>query len=133
MRAPIACAFAWPDRMPWPAKPLDLARSGPLTFEEPDASRFPALRIAKGALAAGGVAPAAMNGADEVAVAAFLAGRIGFLDIAATVEETLARMDRQNMLRPAENDPVESARVVDATARRVADEVVHGLMTAAHA
>jgi 1-deoxy-D-xylulose-5-phosphate reductoisomerase len=128
MRSPIACAFAWPDRLPWPAKRLDLARSGPLTFDEPDLDRFPALRIAKQALATGGAAPAAMNAADEVAVAAFLAGRIGFLDIAATVEETLARMDRQTLLRPSDNDPVESARVTDAAARRVAGEVVSGLM-----
>jgi 1-deoxy-D-xylulose-5-phosphate reductoisomerase len=133
MRSPIACALAWPDRLPWPAKRLDLARSGPLSFDEPDLERFPALRIAKAALAAGGAAPAAMNGADEVAVAAFLEGRIGFLDIAATVEETLARMDRQTLLSPTENDPVESARVTDATARRVAGEVVSGLMAPQHA
>ncbi|MFI4966611.1 MAG: 1-deoxy-D-xylulose-5-phosphate reductoisomerase [Caulobacterales bacterium] len=133
MRAPIACAFAWPDRLPWPAKRLDLARSGPLSFDEPDLDRFPALRIAKAALAAGGAAPAAMNAADEVAVAAFLGRRIGFLDIAATVEETLTRMDRQNLLQPAENDPVESARLTDATARRVAEEVVAGLMASAPA
>ena len=133
MRAPIACAFAWPDRLPWPARRLDLAGSGPLSFEEPDLDRFPALRIAKTALAAGGAAPAAMNAADEVAVAAFLGRRIGFLDIAATVEETLTRMDRQNLLQPAENDPVESARLTDATARRVAAEVVRGLMASADA
>ena len=133
MRPPIACAFAWPDRLPWPAKKLDLARMGPLSFEDPDPDRFPALRIAKAALAAGGAAPAAMNAADEVAVAAFLNRRIGFLDIAATVEETLGRMDRQNLLRPPGNDPVESARITDATARRVADEVVGGLMAGAHA
>ena len=133
MRPPIACAFAWPDRLPWPAMKLDLARMGPLSFEAPDPERFPALRIAKTALAEGGGAPAAMNAADEVAVAAFLAGRIGFLDIAATVEETLSRMDRQNQLRPSENDPVESARVTDATARRVAGEVVSGLMAPVHA
>jgi 1-deoxy-D-xylulose-5-phosphate reductoisomerase len=133
MRSPIACAFAWPDRLPWPAKRLDLAGSGPLSFEDPDLERFPALGIAKSALAAGGAAPAAMNGADEVAVAAFLDGRIGFLDIAATVEETLTRMDRQALLHPADNDPVESARVTDATARRVAGEVVNGLMAPAPA
>jgi 1-deoxy-D-xylulose-5-phosphate reductoisomerase len=133
MRAPIACAFAWPDRLPWPAQRLDLARSGPLTFEDPDLDRFPALRIANAALAAGGAAPAAMNAADEVAVAAFLARRIGFLDIAATVEETLARMERQNLLRSPENDAVDAARATDATARRVAEEVVRGLMVAADA
>jgi 1-deoxy-D-xylulose-5-phosphate reductoisomerase len=133
MRSPIACAFAWPDRLPWPAQRLDLARSGPLSFEEPDPERFPALRIAKAALAAGGAAPTAMNAADEVAVAAFLAGRIGFLDIAATVEDTLAQMDRKNLLQPAENDPVAAARVTDATARGVAEAVVSGLMARAHA
>jgi 1-deoxy-D-xylulose-5-phosphate reductoisomerase len=133
MRSPISCAFAWPDRLPWPAQKLDLAGVGSLTFDEPDLERFPALRVAKSALLAGGAAPAAMNGADEVAVAAFLAGRIGFLDIAATVEETLARMDRQDLLRPVENDPVASARVTDATGRRVAGEVVSGLMAPVHA
>jgi 1-deoxy-D-xylulose-5-phosphate reductoisomerase len=133
MRSPIACAFAWPDRMPWPAQKLDLARVGPLDFEEPDLERFPALRIAKSALLAGGAAPAAMNGADEVAVAAFLGGRIGFLEIAEVVEETLTRMDRQDLLRPPENDPVDAARVTDATARRVAGDVVSGLMAPAHA
>ena len=133
MKSPIACAFAWPDRLPWPAQRLDLARSGPLSFEEPDLERFPALKIAKAALAVGGVAPAAMNAADEIAVAAFLAGRIGFLDIAATVEATLERLERQNLLWRSDNDPVEAARVTDATARRVADEVVSGLMAPAHA
>ena len=133
MRSPIACAFAWPDRLAWPAKRLDLARSGPLTFEDPDLERFPALRIAKSALAAGGAAPAALNAADEIAVAAFLAERIGFLDIAEVVEETLTLMDRQNLLMPAGNDTVEAARVTDATARRVANDVVSGLMAPVHA
>ncbi|MFL5295077.1 MAG: 1-deoxy-D-xylulose-5-phosphate reductoisomerase [Phenylobacterium sp.] len=133
MKAPIACAFAWPDRLPWPAQKLDLARMGPLTFEEPDPTRFPALRLAKAALAQGGVAPAAMNAADEVAVAAFLDRRIGFLDIAGVVEESLARMQRDDLLTGGENDPVASARTTDATARRVAGEVVRGLMAAAHA
>jgi 1-deoxy-D-xylulose-5-phosphate reductoisomerase len=133
MKAPIACAFAWPDRLPWPAQRLDLAKVGPLTFEEPDPERFPALRLAKDALLRGGAAPAAMNAADEIAVSAFLDRRIGFLDIAAVVEETLAQMDRQGLMRSDQNDPVESARVTDATARRVAGDVVRGLMAAAHA
>ncbi|THD58478.1 1-deoxy-D-xylulose-5-phosphate reductoisomerase [Phenylobacterium sp.] len=133
MRAPIACAYAWPDRLPWPAEKLDLARVSPLTFENPDPERFPALRIAKAALAEGGAAPAAMNAADEIAVAAFLGGRIGFLDIAEVVEETLSRMDRQALLRTPSNDPVEAARLTDATARRVADEVLSGVMPPVHA
>jgi len=126
MRPPIACAFAWPDRLPWPAPRLDLVSAGPLTFEAPDDSRFPALRIAKEALGAGGGAPASMNAANEVAVAAFLDRSIGFLDIAAAVAETLERMEAGHLFGTS-NDPLECARENDATARRVADTVVHGL------
>jgi 1-deoxy-D-xylulose-5-phosphate reductoisomerase len=131
MRAPIACAYAWPDRLPWPAQKLDLARAGQLTFEEPDLERFPALRIAKEALAAGGIAPAVMNAADEVAVAAFLDRKIGFLDIARAVAETLERMDRSGFVLNHGGDALEGARATDAAARRVADEVVTGLMARA--
>lgn len=128
MRTPIACAFAWPDRLPWPAPRLDLAAIGKLTFEEPDLRRFPALKIAKEALAAGGVAPAVMNAANEVAVAAFLDRRIGFLDIAATVAETLERVETQGLVAGAANgDTLENARNTDAAARRVAGDVVSGL------
>jgi 1-deoxy-D-xylulose-5-phosphate reductoisomerase len=126
MRPPIACAFAWPERLPWPAPRLDLVASGPLTFEAPDHVRFPALRIAKEALSAAGGAPAAMNAANEVAVAAFLDRRIGFLDIAGAVAETLERMEAGRLFA-IENDPLESARENDATARRVAGDVVVGL------
>ncbi|THD80744.1 MAG: 1-deoxy-D-xylulose-5-phosphate reductoisomerase [Phenylobacterium sp.] len=131
MRPPIACAFAWPDRLPWPAPKLDLVRSGPLTFEAPDPGRFPALSIAKQALAAGGRAPAAMNAANERAVAAFLDRRIGFLDIARVVGETLERMDRHAVGANTNEDVLESARTTDATARRVADDVVSALMAQA--
>ena len=128
MRPPIACAFAWPDRLPWPAPKLDLVRSGPLTFQDPDLQRFPALRIAKDALAAGGRAPAAMNAANERAVAAFLDRRITFLDIPNVVAETLERMGRT--ISAIEADPLESARTTDAEARRVADDVVGGRVAA---
>jgi 1-deoxy-D-xylulose-5-phosphate reductoisomerase len=131
MRPPIACAFAWPDRLPWPAPKLDLVRSGPLTFAEPDPQRFPALAIAKQALSAGGRAPAAMNAANEGAVAAFLDRRIGFLDIARVVAETLERMDRLGLVHSANDDALEAAQVTDATARHLADEVVTGLMAQA--
>lgn len=131
MRTPIACAYAWPDRLPWPAERLDLARIGQLTFEAPDPERFPALAIAKSALEAGGVAPAVMNAADEVAVAAFLQRRIGFLDIARVVAETLERMDVEGWGRRGEGDVLETARAADATARRVAEEVANGLMASA--
>jgi 1-deoxy-D-xylulose-5-phosphate reductoisomerase len=123
MRTPIAGAFAWPDRLPWDAPRLDLTRSGPLSFEEPDDDRFPALAIAKQALQTGGMAPAAMNAANEVAVEAFLDRRIGFLDIAATVGETLERLDREGAL-DGDGDALERARDTDATARRVASGVV---------
>jgi 1-deoxy-D-xylulose-5-phosphate reductoisomerase len=130
MRTPIACAFAWPDRLPWPAERLNLAKAGQLTFEAPDFERFPALRIAKDALAAGGPAPAVLNAADEVAVAAFLDRRIGFLDIARVVAETLERMDRTQTAAQSD-DVLEAARAADATARRVADDAVSALMARA--
>jgi 1-deoxy-D-xylulose-5-phosphate reductoisomerase len=129
MRTPIACAFAWPDRLPWPAERLNLAKTGPLTFEEPDPERFPALRLAKEALLAGGAAPTTLNAADEVAVAAFLDRRIGFLDIARVVAETLDRTNRSQTEATA--DVLEAAHAADATARRVADEVVSALMARA--
>jgi 1-deoxy-D-xylulose-5-phosphate reductoisomerase len=130
MRPPIACAFAWPDRLPWPAPKLDLVTAGPLTFQHPDPQKFPALSIAKHALAAGGGAPAAMNAANERAVSAFLDRRIGFLDIPNVVAETLERMDRTGVSRPNADDAVESARLTDAEARRVADDVVTRLVAA---
>ena len=129
MRPPIACGFAWPDRLPWPAPKLDLVTAGPLTFQHPDPQKFPALSIAKQALATGGQAPAAMNAANERAVSAFLDRRIGFLDIPNVVAETLERMDRSQTFSTA-NDAVESARETDAAARRMADEVVTGLFAA---
>jgi 1-deoxy-D-xylulose-5-phosphate reductoisomerase len=131
MRTPIACAYAWPDRLPWPAERLDLARVGQLTFEAPDPVRFPALAIAKQALQTGGVAPTVMNAADEIAVAAFLDRKIGFLDIARVVAETLERMDAEGWGRRNEGDVLETAHAADATARRVAQEVANGLMASA--
>lgn len=125
MRAPIACAWAWPDRMTWPAPALDLAAVGSLTFEAPDEVRFPALRIARKALEAGAGAPAAMNAANEVAVGAFLDRRLGFLDIAKTVEETLERLNSSGDLDVgADDEAVEWAVAIDAAARRVAEDVL---------
>ncbi|CAN5142414.1 1-deoxy-D-xylulose-5-phosphate reductoisomerase [soil metagenome] len=91
MRVPIAHALAWPQRMASPCQPLDLATIGRLDFEAPDPIRFPALALARAAVEAGGARPAILNAANEVAVAAFLDGRIGFLEIAMIVEETLTR------------------------------------------
>jgi len=89
MRTPIAYSLAWPERMHAPVARLDLAKLGALYFEAPDMMRFPALRIALEALATGGSATTVLNAANEVAVQAFLAKRIGFLAIAALVEATL--------------------------------------------
>lgn len=89
MRIPIASALAWPERVATTCKPLDLATIGQLTFEQPDPVRFPALKLARAAITEGGAKPAILNAANEVAVAAFLAEKIGFLDIAALVEATL--------------------------------------------
>ena len=125
MRAPIACAYAWPDRLPWPAPRLDLAAIGQLTFHAPDPERFPALAMARAALERGCGAPAALNAANETAVAAFLDRRIGFLDIAAAVAETLERMDRSgDLVAGADGDAVEVAMMVDQTTRRVATDVL---------
>jgi 1-deoxy-D-xylulose-5-phosphate reductoisomerase len=90
MRTPIAYSLAWPERMHVPNKRLDLAEIGALTFEAPDLERFPALRLAKEVLAAGGSAGTVLNAGNEVAVGAFLEKRVGFLAIAGLVEATLA-------------------------------------------
>ncbi len=92
MRTPIAYALAWPDRMSAPSQKLALEDIATLTFEKPDEERFPALRLAREALRRGGSAPTLLNAANEVAVARFLAGKIGFLDIARTVEATLEQV-----------------------------------------
>ncbi len=89
MRTPIAYALAWPDRMDTPVERLDLAALAELTFEAPDSTRFPALRLARQALQTGGAAPTILNAANEIAVAAFLARRVRFLDIARIVERAL--------------------------------------------
>jgi 1-deoxy-D-xylulose-5-phosphate reductoisomerase len=91
MRIPIAFALAYPERIETAAEQLDLLKAGTLTFEAPDMERFPALRLAREALAAGPAMPVVLNAANEEAVAAFLKGRIGFLEIAETVEAVMAR------------------------------------------
>ena len=118
MRVPIAHTLAWPDRMATPMAPLDLIKLGRLDFEAPDPVRFPALRLAREALGAGGARPAILNAANEVAVEAFLKRRCGFLEIAAIVADTLAAYDP-----PAPLD-VDAVLAVDGEARRVAAERV---------
>ncbi|MDP5278590.1 1-deoxy-D-xylulose-5-phosphate reductoisomerase [Sphingomonas sp. DG1-23] len=118
MRTPIAFALAWPERMATPCEALDLARIGRLDFEAPDPVRFPALTLARDALSAGGARPAILNAANEVAVAAFLAGRVAFLEIAAIVADTLARYD------PAAPESLDAVLAIDAEARAYAGERV---------
>lgn len=121
MRIPIAHALAWPQRIATPCVPLDLARIGRLDFEAPDMERFPALRLARQAAEAGGATPAILNAANEVAVAAFLDGRIGFLDIAMIVEEVLSRYSAAT---PSVIDDVLAA---DGRARMEAGQVMERL------
>jgi 1-deoxy-D-xylulose-5-phosphate reductoisomerase len=118
MRTPIAHCLAWPDRMATPMAPLDLVAIGRLDFEAPDPVRFPALQLARDAVEAGGARPAILNAANEVAVAAFLARRIGFLEIAAIVADTLSRYD------PAPPATLDAVLAVDGEARRIAGERV---------
>ncbi len=114
MCVPIAHCLAYPQRLSTSSRRLDLVRCGQLTFEAPDEARFPALRLARAAMAAGGAAPTLLNGANEVAVAAFLDGRISFYGITDLVEETLARASAG--AAPAS---VEEALAVDQEARRL--------------
>jgi 1-deoxy-D-xylulose-5-phosphate reductoisomerase len=118
MRIPIAHCLAYPARMATPAQRLDLARISALTFEEPDPVRFPALRIARHALNAGGAAPTVLNAANEIAVAEFLAGRLGFAGIPALVEATLEAVARSGTM--GEPQSVEQAVAIDHDARRMA-------------
>jgi 1-deoxy-D-xylulose-5-phosphate reductoisomerase len=120
MRTPIAYALAWPERIPAPTKRLDLVERAQLTFEAPDVARFPALRLAREALRAGGSAPTVLNAANESAVAAFLGGRIGFLDIAATVEAVLGGQANGKIGSIAE------LLEADRAARRAAERLIVG-------
>jgi 1-deoxy-D-xylulose-5-phosphate reductoisomerase len=122
MRVPISYALRYPDRTDVPAiRQLDLAEIGELTFEAVDHDAFPALTIARAAAAAGGTAPCVLNAANEIAVHAFLSGRLRFLDIASVIEETLAR------LPAAPVRAFESLYDADHEARAVAGELVGAL------
>jgi len=118
MRVPISYALHHPERVDVPVRPLDLVELGSLTFEPVDEETFSCVRIARDAARVGGTATCTMNAANEVAVHAFLSGRLRFLDIAAVIEETLERLPSQ---------PVHSFDALgeaDAEARRVAGELV---------
>jgi len=118
MRVPIASALAWPQRMVTACIPLDLAAIGELTFRAPDEVRFPATRLCRLAAEAGGAAPAVLNAANEIAVAAFLAGQLPFTRIAVVVEQLLARYT------PAAPTSLEEVIAIDARARDYARETL---------
>jgi 1-deoxy-D-xylulose-5-phosphate reductoisomerase len=119
MRVPIAHALAWPDRLTTDSPRLDLAAIGRLTFEAPDTAKFPCLALAQLALQEGEAAPAVLNAANEVAVDAFIRGRIGFGGIAPVVEAALNEGARRGWLKPASLAELD---MLDAAARAAASE-----------
>ncbi|TWB79809.1 1-deoxy-D-xylulose 5-phosphate reductoisomerase [Nitrospirillum amazonense] len=118
MRTPIAVALGWPRRIATPGDRLDLVTAGHLEFYAPDPEKFPALRLAREAMRAGGCAACVMNAANEVAVAAFLDGRIGFLDIERIVEHAMTTVPHSRL------NSLDDVREVDTVARRVAAEAI---------
>lgn len=129
MRLPIAYALAWPDRASVSTTRLDFANLDALTFEAPDHDRFPALGLCRAALARGAAATTALSAANEVAVGAFLDGRMGFLDISRTVETSLTDLEGAGVISktPSSFDEVAA---VDQAARRAAERIA-GIVAAA--
>ncbi|MBO6797794.1 1-deoxy-D-xylulose-5-phosphate reductoisomerase [Maricaulis sp.] len=123
MRTPIANALSWPQRMQAPVKPLDLCAISRLDFEAPDLARFPAMRLAREAVGQGGILPAVLNAANEIAVDAFLAERIGFLDIAGTVENVMeAALGDADM--PQQLSSFDDVYAIDHRARELARDLI---------
>jgi 1-deoxy-D-xylulose-5-phosphate reductoisomerase len=118
MRIPIAYALSYPKRLPLALKPLQLSQCGNLQFHEPDYARFPALALAFDALRQGGVMPAVLNGANEVAVEAFLGGRLPFPGIVATVARVLEKV------QSGSEDSLADILAADASARIEAERLV---------
>src|SRR6516164_8552887 len=121
MRVPIANCLAWPERMAGAAR-LDLAQMAALTFEPPDPTRFPALSLARAALAAGNGAPTVLNAANEIAVQEFIDGRLGFAGIAALVEATMESAQGRGIMR--EPVDVDDAIAVDHSSRSLAQSLL---------
>lgn len=117
MRIPISHALGWPARIDGPSAKLDFMSIPALTFERPDSGRFPALRLAREALVTGGYAPIVLNAANEAAVAAFLARRIRFLDIARIVEDVMSGWDGLS----DSVDALQQVQAADLEARRLAE------------
>jgi 1-deoxy-D-xylulose-5-phosphate reductoisomerase len=131
MRGPIAYALSWPDRAAVSTPRLDLAAIGRLSFEAPDPERFPALSLARAALRAGPATVAALSAANEVAVAAFLQGRLGFLDIARLVEEVLDGLGRaEQQLIAKTPSSFDEVNAIDGAARSLAERIALRLAAA---
>ena len=131
MRTPIAFSLAWPDRVAVSSPRLDLAALANLSFEEPDQQRFPALQLARDAFRAGPARVAALNAANEMAVADFLAGRIGFLDIARIASEALAHLEGAEAGLIAKTpSSFDEVTAVDQAARRAARRIAGNLAAA---
>jgi 1-deoxy-D-xylulose-5-phosphate reductoisomerase len=121
MRVPISYALHYPDRVEVPIEALDLVSVGSLTFEPVDEDTFACLRLAREAALAGGTAPCTLNAANEVAVHAFLDGRLGFLDIAEVIESTLDRLGAEQI------HSFDALGEADTRARRVAGELIQAV------
>lgn len=130
MRIPISHCLAFPERIDEPARRLRLEEMANLTFEPPDLVRFPALRLARTAIEEGGAAPTVLNAANEVAVAEFLAGRLGFAAIPSLVEATLDAAARKGMVR--EPASVEEALSIDRSAREIAGALKQSVSASLH-
>ncbi len=125
MRTPIAAGLSWPARIDTPTRRIDLVELGTLSFERPDVTRFRALGLVRQAREAGGMAPAVLNAANEIAVAAFLDGAIGFLQIAELVEEALALASARGLLGAGAT--LEAVLSADAATRELATQILAGL------
>ncbi len=117
MKIPIAHCLAWPDRLEWDAPKLDLAKLSALAFEEPDPGKFPALRLAREAMEAGGAVPIILNASNEIAVEAFLERKIGFCEIPALVGAALSRAEKEGFKEPR---TVNDALAIDHIGRSIA-------------
>ena len=123
MRTPIAHALAYPERIAAGVEPLDLFKVATLHFERPDFERFPCLGLAYHALREGGCAPTILNAANEVAVASFLAGGVGFTDIPKIISATLDKLPITAL------DSLEDVMAADRSARQIAEEISRGICT----
>jgi 1-deoxy-D-xylulose-5-phosphate reductoisomerase len=122
MRTPVALGLSWPARIDTPTRRIDLIELGTLSFERPDVARFPALALARQVMEAGGMAPMVLNAANEVAVEAFLAGRIAFLEIAELVAAALDKAGGRGLLGAVED--VAGVLAADTATRQMTQDLL---------